>query len=202
MRTCKLRLGNGILLICLAFAPVAAYFNTSECEVSKVCVAHPANCLEGPVVGCEYAFSYEVAEVSPRRYVVEMYTRRPDPTFKYVAVGFSDDPFMGNDIVLHCASVNGEPIEVHLSQNPGKSNTPAGPDVDKAALSLAVSESEEAHIYCKFSLTYDASVQDSLPDPETQYHLLFARGPARTPERISIHNVGGGPDFPVSTGFK
>ncbi|KAH7713616.1 ferric-chelate reductase 1-like protein [Aphelenchoides avenae] len=204
MRLIQSRINNGILLVCLTLAAgVAANFNASECEKTKVCVGHPVNCYKGPIDGCEYAFSYEVAEESPRCYVMEMYTRRPDSRVNYVAVGFSDDPIMGNDIVVHCASVNGEPVEVHLSQNPGKSNKPAGPDVDKAALSLAASESNENHMYCKFSLTYDASVQDSLPDPATQYHLLFARGPARTPDRISIHSTDfGGPDFPVSSDFK
>ncbi|KAH7728585.1 Protein C13B4.1 a [Aphelenchoides avenae] len=202
MRTSESRLSNVILLLCLTLVTVAANFDTSECEKSKVCVAHPTNCFRGPLSGCEYAFSYAVVEDSSKRFDMELYTRRPDASFNYIAVGFSDDGLMGNDIVLHCASVNGQPVEVHLSKNPGKSNQPAGADVDKAALSLAASESDENHIYCKFALTYDASVQQSLPDPATQYHLLFARGPTRSPQSMSIHSTGGGPNFPVSTGFK
>lgn len=77
-----------------ALQVILANFDTSECDKTKICALHPPTCAQGPIENCDYAFSYAPLDGEPKRYDMELYTRRPEARLNYVSVGFSNDQVM------------------------------------------------------------------------------------------------------------
>ena len=78
------------------------------CGKSKSCFGIPSKCLEENA--CDFAASWKP---SGDQFEFEMY--RKDGTGNYVAVGFSKDSKMGEDLVLACANVSEENFHIALS---------------------------------------------------------------------------------------
>uniref|UniRef100_A0A915ENE1 Ferric-chelate reductase 1 n=1 Tax=Ditylenchus dipsaci TaxID=166011 RepID=A0A915ENE1_9BILA len=185
-----------LILLLLPIATKAA-FDGSKCGKVKNCVEYPTKCLTSGST-CEYLFSYQQDSDDPDQVVMELQTQRSTSQVAYISVGFSADNQMGEDAVTHCA-VAGENVEAHLSQNPGKSNTPQKDlQSEKSILQLMNSEVTGDYIYCQFKQKSSLNSNDLFtPDLSKPVYILLARGPASSPTSIRPHSFDpSSNDFP------
>ena len=148
-------------------------FDTSGCGKTKHCISVPANCHEHSTDQCQYMISYEPF-TDGKSVFIELFGMR-NPAIQYVAVGFSDDAEMGGEAVEACALAPNGKVELTFSYNNGKSNQP-NVGVDASDAHLLDSVATDDVIYCKFQQAITPA-NEALPNFNTPYQLLVARGP-------------------------
>ncbi|WKX96365.1 hypothetical protein Q1695_012651 [Nippostrongylus brasiliensis] len=144
-----------------------ALIDENDCGVMKGCVSVPEGCRS--TANCEISFSYQVNGTYLN---MELDGALPQ-TNRYIAVGFSRDYEMGQDMVVYCASYNGR-VEGGLAIN--------GDDRSNSILdSTAVQEItrtnvSDGHIYCSIRQLLNP-LNATLFNLNSSYVLLFAAGP-------------------------
>ncbi|XP_059177602.1 putative ferric-chelate reductase 1 homolog isoform X2 [Physella acuta] len=155
--------------------------STDRCGESKGCYREPAGCIEPQ---CLYILTWMTyaSHVS-----FELGGLADGSNDRYVAVGLSDDKYMGDDTVMTCAhnSAN-DKTEMFLSYNKQdpKSNHPIEKYVgDSQKLSYSVLLNEEGsydngRLRCRFNITRDLDRlrKELRPLRGGPVHLLFSRG--------------------------
>ncbi|XP_012934550.1 putative ferric-chelate reductase 1 [Aplysia californica] len=162
---------------------------TSECGTYKGCFREPAGCEEAQ---CLYILTWRS---TPENTVFELGGLADGAADRYVAVGLSDDTYMGGDTVFTCAHNSAtESTEVYLSYNQDdpKKNVPV-PKYEEDAPSYSSRRSkygflleekgsyENARLRCKFTVRRDLDqYYDELKSLRGgPQHLLFAHGFAK-----------------------
>ncbi|ETN84781.1 hypothetical protein NECAME_17002, partial [Necator americanus] len=116
-RKAWMRPGIILLLTGPLLAVVNAQFDVSTCGTMKGCLFAPPGCRPG--ADCTIEFSYQVN--GPFLDMELAGTTNAPNT--YIAVGFSKDDRMGNDMVVYCSNTNGF-ISGGLARNDeGRTNT-------------------------------------------------------------------------------
>ncbi|VDM51953.1 unnamed protein product [Angiostrongylus costaricensis] len=91
-----------VVLSAFIFSIVDAQMSVSTCGTMKGCLFAPPGCQ--PSTDCQIAFSYQV----DGPYLSMELSGTPPTPDGFIAVGFSNDPFMGDDMVVYCANSAGQ----------------------------------------------------------------------------------------------
>ncbi|ESO88312.1 hypothetical protein LOTGIDRAFT_165756 [Lottia gigantea] len=136
----------------------------TECGISVGCFQ---DCHHGK---CRFAINW--LSESPH-ITFEMTANTDGSADKWIAVGFSDDTKMGDDLVIECV-VSGGQVEVHVSFNEGKENRRV--DEFTHALIHPTGSYKDGVLYCSF--TVDVHV-DFGKQFTLHHYLMFAEGDSR-----------------------
>ncbi|XP_057330405.1 putative ferric-chelate reductase 1 homolog [Microplitis mediator] len=148
------------------------------CGSTKNCFGSSDRCIEEGLCN-----AVVTVEVKGEKYIFELLGM----SSKYVAVGLSDDPKMGEDSVVECTDENGR-VEIHMSWNNGKTNsriaTPSG------TLSLLNRSIVNGALYCKFTRDRTTLVQGREFDLANRaYCLLLASGTSLKSNGVGFHDL-------------
>ncbi|KAK6739198.1 hypothetical protein RB195_020952 [Necator americanus] len=172
-----MRPGIILLLTGPLLAVVNAQFDVSTCGTMKGCLFAPPGCRPG--ADCTIEFSYQVN--GPFLDMELAGTTNAPNT--YIAVGFSKDDRMGNDMVVYCSNTNGF-ISGGLARNDeGRTNT----IINGAGIQEVVqATSNGGSMYCAINQRLDPN-QSDLFNLNGTYYVLLASGPMQG-NRLSYHN--------------
>ncbi|XP_008544958.1 putative ferric-chelate reductase 1 homolog [Microplitis demolitor] len=157
------------------------------CGSTKNCFGSSDRCIEEGLCN-----AVVTVEVKGEKYIFELLGM----SSKYVAVGLSDDPKMGEDSVVECTDENGR-VEIHMSWNNGKTNsriaTPSG------TLSILNRSIVNGALYCKFTRDRTTLVQGREFDLANRaYCLLLASGTSLKSNGVGFHDLAyRGSDKPI-----
>ncbi|EYC23296.1 hypothetical protein Y032_0015g2576 [Ancylostoma ceylanicum] len=148
---------------------VQAKFDATECGKSKGCVRAPEWCMSNE--DCEISFSYKV--VDGNKLEMEISGKLSTREESYVAVGFSNDARMGNDLVVFCAKDENK-IFVGLGIHGNRTKIEK---LDNKAVQEELSATEEdGEYYCKWRQVQKRG-SDDIYSLDKSYHILMAHGP-------------------------
>jgi len=155
------------------------------CKNSKSCFGAPNGCLDG--MDCDLFISWK-----PSKEYFEFEMFRKQGTGNYVAVGFSKDSNMGNELVLACAN----PTSAELYWNSGKSS-PTYLSNSFGILDYKFS-SREGDNYCSMKSPSMIQSKDfSVNLKDDQQTILLAGGPYST-KSLGFHAMKLAAGEPVS----
>ncbi|XP_054279295.1 putative ferric-chelate reductase 1 homolog [Macrosteles quadrilineatus] len=154
------------------------------CNDFKTCFGAPGDCVT--TRDCQAV----VAVVAQgMRYHFEMKAQATG----YVAVGLSEDRFMGSDSVLECVhepnSATGV-IKAFMSWNvpaPDKGNVRK--NVNQDGINLLNSSYIDGSIYCRVSREIITNVQGTTFNLQNPYYILLAAGSSLKPETVGYHDL-------------
>ncbi|XP_031831549.1 putative ferric-chelate reductase 1 homolog isoform X2 [Nomia melanderi] len=147
------------------------------CGSEKNCFGSPAGCIEAK--NCK---AMVAVLVRGERYLFELQAHDS----KYVAVGLSNDSYMGDDSVVECTNEDGE-IALHMSWNSGKTNKRLPMN---GAVQLESSSIKDDVIACKFWREKTMVVQGWQYDlVHTPYNLLIAAGKNLRSNGVAFHDT-------------
>ncbi|XP_065209987.1 putative ferric-chelate reductase 1 homolog [Planococcus citri] len=161
----------------------AAQFSTyNGCGTSKTCLSYPDNCIA-------FKSCNGLVAVSPdsNSFQIEMFAKNS----KYVAVGFSEDRLMGEDIVYECVE-EGNNVYPYRSWNAPnlKRNNRLDPRIyGDSGISLTSSLIADGYIYCKIRIDPVTNIQNKRFDlNNNEYYLLLASGREANPNGVDYHD--------------
>lgn len=150
--------------------------NTDNCGVSKGCYREPEGCWEPH---CEYIVTWQGLTDIVR---FEIGGRGDSSLDRYVAVGLSNDTYMGEDIVFACAhDSTTDSTGVYMSYNDGNNNHPLD-RTNVARLKAVLTENKGSYhngmLRCFFTVYRDlGTFYPGMPHISgAPYHLLMSRG--------------------------
>uniref|UniRef100_A0AC34RIT2 Secreted protein n=1 Tax=Panagrolaimus sp. JU765 TaxID=591449 RepID=A0AC34RIT2_9BILA len=176
--------------------------NREGCGETKGCLFKPAGC--DPMRDCTIAVIFYVSGPNFLTIQVAALTLLPPPTLQYIAIGFSHDSIMGDDMVTECVlSPTGDEFasepEVFVSYNIGKSNDRTY--LNQTELSSLIKEikgeSINGRISCQWSqqiVPQQSSKGGRLWNLNHKYFILGATGSAQ-PDEINAHDTSMGSHF-------
>ncbi|XP_046662444.1 putative ferric-chelate reductase 1 homolog [Homalodisca vitripennis] len=155
------------------------------CNEIKTCFGAPGDC-----VASRDCLAVASVLTQGLRYQFEMKAKAAG----YVALGLSDDRFMGSDSVVECvhdpSSVSG-PIKAYMSWNvplPNKGNIRKS--VPQEGMTLLNGSYTDGTIYCRLSRDLVTTVEGTTFNlAQDQYYLLLAAGSSLKSESVGFHDV-------------
>ncbi|CAJ0607892.1 unnamed protein product [Cylicocyclus nassatus] len=174
-------------------------FDTSTCGQSKGCfIPTEAECYQG-CNGMRFSWLMKSSDLLE----IELSVRTDaNGNAGYVGVGFSTDDMMGDESVIECSALQGEPLSMKLSYNINGSTTAdgeptnqrlSGDQVFKYFVNATTSLSD-GMVYCSAVLNIADAVSDGRLkfDTGALYYLLMANGPtsANAKEKGVYSSVG------------
>ncbi|KAK7099857.1 putative ferric-chelate reductase 1 [Littorina saxatilis] len=150
--------------------------NVDDCGVTKGCYREPEGCWEPQ---CEYIVTWQGQTDRIRFELGGLMDTSKD---RFVAVGLSNDTYMGSDTVFACAhDSSDESTRVHLSYNEGNRNIPLDRENLRFGERAIMNEEGSYHngrLRCRF--TVDRDLDRIYPELSyisgSPYHLLMSRG--------------------------
>lgn len=143
---------------------------------SQFCIGLPSNCIEAE--NCAVLFKSYVSPSSNYMFNFELIGYDiPTTEGKYVAVGFSDDQQMGDDLVFSCLKLkNDQRVKFEVSENVGNINRvlpyPAYQEVQPLQY-----RTDNGKISCKWELKYDTTINNKHYNfYNNYYYILLAKG--------------------------
>ncbi|KAL6736788.1 hypothetical protein Aduo_007100 [Ancylostoma duodenale] len=172
-----------LLLAGPLIAVVHAQFDISSCGTMKGCLFAPPGCRPG--ADCTIEFSYQVDGAYLDMELAG--TLAPEYSSNgYVAVGFSQDDRMGDDMVMYCANFNGQ-VAGGLARN-GPQGNPSNTIVNGAGIQeVTRTLSNGGSIYCAINQRLDPNQRD-LYNLNGSYYILLSSGPTQG-NRLTYHNT-------------
>ncbi|XP_041360085.1 putative ferric-chelate reductase 1 [Gigantopelta aegis] len=158
--------------------------NTASCGKTKGCYREPEGCWE---LHCEYIVTWQDLGTQIRWEIGGMTDGADD---RYIAVGLSNDTYMGDDMVMECVhSSEFDQTRVYLSRNIGLSNHRLHESLIQKAIVDQEGSYYSGRLRCRFLM--DKYPKDRYRRLSTLsgnvWHLLMARGHA---EQGRIHRHG------------
>ncbi|EPB80198.1 hypothetical protein ANCCEY_00753 [Ancylostoma ceylanicum] len=149
----------------------------------KGCLFAPPGCRPG--ADCTIEFSYQVDGAYLDMELAG--TLAPEySSHGYVAVGFSQDDRMGDDMVVYCANFNGQ-VAGGLARN-GPTGSPSNTIVNGAGIQdVTRTLANGGSIYCAINQRLDPNQRD-LYNLNGSYYILLASGPTDG-NRLTYHNT-------------
>ncbi|XP_045158667.2 putative ferric-chelate reductase 1 homolog [Mercenaria mercenaria] len=153
--------------------PPIAGIDITGCGSTKGCYRVPEDCLE---IECEYIFTWQ----DKGSYMVfEMSALTDGFNDRYFAVGFSDDIYMGKDMVFECVhNSTSEKVEVFQSYNQENDNKNIRLTKPKSGIKFEEGSYNSGRLRCRFHKTKRVVEAEDFDLTEGTYHLLMARGPS------------------------
>lgn len=167
---------------------VTPYINVDECGRSKGCYREPEGCSE-PY--CEYIVTWQ-EDVKIRFELSGLADNAKD---RFVAVGLSNDTYMGEDMVFACAhDSSDDTTQVFISYNDHNYNIPVDTSILEKRRNVITNEEGSYHngrVRCRFTVDRDIDIYyPELPRiSASPYYLLMARGFANR-GRLKRHGLG------------
>lgn len=143
---------------------------------SKGCFGFPSNCVE--TKNCDMLVTYSFDEAN-KKYNFEL-SKRKMSNGQYIALGFSNDSSMGEDLIFSCSNSPSKEFQVKAGWNTDKSQ----PTLIDHQINVKVDSvsNNNGNFACKFSL--DEEMIFKTPDSSevkvnlgNKWHLLLASGP-------------------------
>ncbi|CAJ0605359.1 unnamed protein product [Cylicocyclus nassatus] len=157
---------------------VYAQFDASTCGSQKGCLFAPPGCRPG--TDCMIQFSYVV----DGPFLDMELAGTPSVTNGYIAVGFSQDDRMGDDMVVYCANFNGSPVGGLARNEPQKANTLLS-NVGIQDVRQAVVNGNA--LYCAINQRIDSN-EAGLVNLNGTYYILLSSGPVEG-NRLNYHGT-------------
>ena len=159
-----------------------------ECSTSKYCYGDPLGCIEGRE--CDILATAALVN-SSKHVIIDLYKVNL-MNDQYVAVGFSRDSLMGDDLVF-MSSPSEEVLMKgwNLRHNGPPKNVTGITEFDYSRTN------KDGIFHCKFELekkltfTKDGSVDQMMVDFSQLYHILLATGPMQGKMTIGPHRIEG-----------
>ncbi|WKX96415.1 hypothetical protein Q1695_012673 [Nippostrongylus brasiliensis] len=151
--------------------------DTSTCGKMKGCLFAPEGCQAG--VTCQIHFSYQVDGNS---LAMELYGT-PPVSNGYIAVGFSKDDKMGDDMVVYCAQFGNGQAVGGLALNGKKPNNTIISNV--GVQDVTGTANVGGALYCAISQRLDPNRGDLL-NLNGSYRILLSTGPTQD-NRLGYH---------------
>ncbi|XP_066996318.1 putative ferric-chelate reductase 1 homolog [Anabrus simplex] len=111
---------------------------------------------------------------------------------QYVAVGLSDDKFMGDDSVIECANdgSGSKGVNAYMSWNPGKFNQRLSDNITNNAIELLTGTAADGTLHCKVSRSEVTEIMGRTYDlANNKYFLLLAAGNLKGDKSLAFHDV-------------
>eukprot|EP00096_Caligus_rogercresseyi_P014050 TRINITY_DN6593_c0_g1_i2.p1 TRINITY_DN6593_c0_g1~~TRINITY_DN6593_c0_g1_i2.p1 ORF type:complete len:641 (-),score=120.12 TRINITY_DN6593_c0_g1_i2:200-2122(-) len=168
----------------------------ATCGSSKGCIGTPSNCVESS--SCSVMASY--APLPGSKYRLSL--TGADNRARYLALGFSLDGSMGEDLVVSCRNVGNKP-QIEFSWNFGKSTSA---DLEKNLPTVTNQKISSVNNVLTCSFDIDSKLNVTVPGKAdvvsydfsaNDYHLLVAEGPSDS-SKISYHSIKTASASPVS----
>lgn len=162
----------------LLVGSVLAEFDFSQCGVTKGCWVPDTLCWGGDCNGM--AVSYRVIDDAHIEFELRVETKLVYGV--YVAVGFSDDYYMGNESVLECSSIGKQPFSMKFSYNgvydsPEDNTNSRLNDNQDDLFKLPSIGYENGVLYCKSTVVVNSNLKNYFNyQPDQQYYLLLVSG--------------------------
>ncbi|KAE9415803.1 hypothetical protein Angca_002415, partial [Angiostrongylus cantonensis] len=167
-----------VLSSAFIFSVVDAQMDVSTCGTMKGCLFAPPGCQ--PSTDCRIAFSYQV----DGSYLNMELSGTPPTPNGFIAVGFSNDPLMGDDMVVYCANFAGQ-VAAGLAVNGQK---PSNTIINNVGIQDVLRTSNiGGELYCEVNQRLDPN-QSNLYNLNNTYQILLAAGPVDG-NRLSYHQV-------------
>ncbi|KAJ1352897.1 hypothetical protein KIN20_009397 [Parelaphostrongylus tenuis] len=156
-----------VLTLPFTFTIVKAEMDISTCGKMKGCLFAPSGCQ--PTTDCQIAFSYQV---DGQNLNMEL-SGVPPTSYGFIAVGFSKDNLMGDDMVVFCANFGGQ-VTAGLAVNGAK---PRNTIVSNVGIQDILQASNTGgKLYCEVNQRLDPN-QSNLYNLNDTYQILLATGP-------------------------
>uniref|UniRef100_A0A8C9V0C5 Zgc:163022 n=1 Tax=Scleropages formosus TaxID=113540 RepID=A0A8C9V0C5_SCLFO len=168
--------GQAQLLSC---SGTASFISSASCGYSKLCMSQPSNC--DPVSSDSCNFISVLASSTNSTFHVEISGQASG----YVAVGFSDDQYMGNDDIYICVDGGNGSVQVQHAYAAG---AVAPQKLPLGNVSIIQTSITAGIIKCFFSSENTISTQPGKAAATPMYYLLFASGPA-SGDSIEYHST-------------
>ncbi|KHN82578.1 Putative ferric-chelate reductase 1 -like protein [Toxocara canis] len=166
------------------------------CGETKGCLFKPAGC--DPALDCTIALIFFVDGPNSLRIEMMAQSLIPPPPLQYIAIGFSNDDSMGDDMVSECVlSTNSEfaEAEVFLSNNipnnRGNNRIYLTEEERKTLFHNVTGEVVDGRLYCQFSQQIIAQIDERdriIRDLDHKYFILGATGSAQ-PNELNAHDT-------------
>uniref|UniRef100_A0A0M3I5M4 DOMON domain-containing protein n=1 Tax=Ascaris lumbricoides TaxID=6252 RepID=A0A0M3I5M4_ASCLU len=166
------------------------------CGETKGCLFKPAGC--DPSLDCTIALIFFVDGPNSLRIEMMAQSLIPPPPLQYIAIAFSNDEAMGDDMISECVlSTNSEFIdtEVFLSYNTpnvrGNDRTYLTEDELNTLFHNVTGEVIDGRLYCQFSQQIIPQMDHRdgrLWDLNRKYFILGATGSAQ-PDELNAHDT-------------
>uniref|UniRef100_A0A8C9RBW9 Zgc:163022 n=1 Tax=Scleropages formosus TaxID=113540 RepID=A0A8C9RBW9_SCLFO len=156
-----------------------SFISSASCGYSKLCMSQPSNC--DPVSSDSCNFISVLASSTNSTFHVEISGQASG----YVAVGFSDDQYMGNDDIYICVDGGNGSVQVQHAYAAG---AVAPQKLPLGNVSIIQTSITAGIIKCFFSSENTISTQPGKAAATPMYYLLFASGPA-SGDSIEYHST-------------
>ena len=181
------------------------FMDRHGCGETKGCLFKPAGC--NPMLDCSIAIMFYVSGRNKLTIQMTAESLVPAPSLQYVAIGFSEDMFMGEDFVTECVlSPDGSAfsdVEVFTSYNLDRtSNDRTRLNSSERALLFDRVQGEmvDGRLYCafvqtirpQFSLSSGSSKR--IWDLDKKFWIMAATGSAQ-PDEVNAHDTASGSHF-------
>lgn len=177
-----------VILIAATLTHCHESHDQTSCGVDRVCFAMPPDCLSQPGKACDLLFTI-MTDASGKSATMHL-TAKPDVStssdpIRWYAVGFSEDPVMGDDAVFECLHLETGAVDLRLSYNSGKSNRVVGDSPHSTNVQTVISN---GRISCSWTQSLPFSVRGNMYDlVKNKYHLMLARGAFRSASIKAYH---------------
>uniref|UniRef100_A0A8C9U1X0 Zgc:163022 n=1 Tax=Scleropages formosus TaxID=113540 RepID=A0A8C9U1X0_SCLFO len=146
-----------------------SFISSASCGYSKLCVSQPSNCDPATSGSCN--FISVLASSTNSTFNVEISGQASG----YVAVGFSDDQYMGNDDIYICVDSGSGSVQVQHAYSTG---TVTPNILPQGNISITKTSMTGGIISCSFTSQNTISTQPRSAASALSYYLLFASGQA------------------------
>ncbi|KJH49281.1 hypothetical protein DICVIV_04603 [Dictyocaulus viviparus] len=172
------------------------------CGKTKACLFKPLGC--DPNLDCTIGLVFFV--VGPNKLRVEMVATSLIPTVQqqYIAIGFSDDPLMGEDMVTECVMSDmgqfaGWEPEVFVSYNHGKANDRIflNEEEHRTLFSNISSQVIDGRLVCHFTRQIIPKIDNKnglVGSLDKDFYVMAATGSAQ-PDEVNAHDMNHGSHF-------
>lgn len=153
--------------------PPIPRIDVTGCGSTKGCYRVPEDCVE---IECEYIFTWKNKGALME---YEMSALTDGFNDRYFAVGFSEDIYMGKDMVFECVhNSSRENVEVFQSFNLEDEHVNVRLQNPKVGIDSEEGSYNSGRLRCRFSKTKAVKEAEDFDLSNNVYHLLMARGRA------------------------
>ncbi|VDN55774.1 unnamed protein product [Dracunculus medinensis] len=175
----------------------AISMDKSKCGHSALCMFQPAGC--NPKLDCTLGLILSINDNDTILQIQSVAQKLfPPVALQYIAIGFSKDKIMGDDMVIECIlsdQIEDSGPEVFLSHNIGKSNDRIYLDQSERSLyfhnvsSIVI----DGRLYCNYSIDIKPQIRekkDRAWDLNDNFYIFGVTGSAQPDDyTMNIHHI-------------
>ncbi|CAJ0603832.1 unnamed protein product [Cylicocyclus nassatus] len=195
--------GIGFLfIVAITLTDAEVLMNRDGCGTTKACLFKPAGC--DPNLDCTIGLIFFVVGENQLRVEMVATSLIPSVQQQYIAIGFSNDPMMGEDFVTECVMSDmgqfaGWEPEIFVSFNHGNSNDRIflNDDEHRTMITNISSQVVDGRLVCHFTQQLIPQIDRKnglVWSLDKEYYILGATGSAQ-PDEVNAHDMNRGSHF-------